>query len=138
MLEHYLLLGTLGFHSVEDIRTKQITVTVTLISAIIGLICHIVYRNNSIYSVLGGIAMGALVLVFSLLSGGKIGPGDGVILMLTGLYLGAEKNLGLIVVSLFLAAVWALISVTLFHYGRKDKIPFVPFLFLAYFIMMSV
>ena len=99
MLEHYLLLGTLGFHSLEDIKSRQITVMVTLGSALAGLICHLVYQSHSIYSMLGGMVFGGLILLFSVLSKGKIGQGDGIVFMLTGLYLGVEKNLALMLLS---------------------------------------
>lgn len=138
MLENYILLGTLGFHSIEDIKRKQITLMITLFSAVLGLMCHIVYQNQSIYSMLAGVASGILVLTFGILSGGKIGMGDGVILMLTGLYLGAEKNMALMMVSFALAAAWAGIAIVVLHHDKKDRIPFVPFLFLAYLIIMLV
>lgn len=136
MLENYILLGTLGFHSIEDIRRKQITLMITLFSAILGLVCHMVYHNQSIYSMLGGVASGILILTFGILSGGKIGMGDGVILMLTGLYLGAEKNMALMMISFIFAAIWAGIAVIVLHHDRKDKIPFIPFLFLAYLVIL--
>ncbi len=138
MLENCILLGTLGFHSIEDIKRKQITVMVTLCSAIAGLLCHMVYHNHSIYNILGGILVGGMIFLFSFLSQGKIGQGDGMILMLTGLYLGVEENLSLMFLSFLLAAVWAVIAVLFLHYGKRDKIPFVPFLFLAYLVILFI
>ena len=113
MLEHYLLLGTLGFHSLEDIKSRQITVMVTLGSALAGLI-----------------------LLFSVLSKGKIGQGDGIVFMLTGLYLGVEKNLALMLLSFVLAGCWAFLLIIFLHRDKKEKIPFIPFLFLAYLLIL--
>ncbi|MCM1257933.1 MAG: prepilin peptidase [Roseburia sp.] len=136
MLEHYLLLGTLGFHSLEDIKSKEITLMVTLGSAMAGLICHIVYQSQSIYSMLGGMVFGGLILLFAILSRGKIGPGDGMVFMLTGLYLGVEENLALMLLSFFLAGCWAFIAIFFLHRDKKEKMPFIPFLFLAYVLIL--
>lgn len=136
MLEHYLLLGTLGFHTLEDIKSKEITLMVTLGSAIAGLICHLMYRSQSIYSMLGGMVFGGVVFLFSLASGGKIGPGDGIVFMLTGLYLGVEKNLALMLIAFMLAGFWGLIAILVLHRDKKEKIPFIPFLFLAYLLIL--
>lgn len=136
MLEHYLLLGTLGFHSLEDIKSRQITVMVTLGSALAGLICHLVYQSHSIYSMLGGMVFGGLILLFSVLSKGKIGQGDGIVFMLTGLYLGVEKNLALMLLSFVLAGCWAFLLIIFLHRDKKEKIPFIPFLFLAYLLIL--
>lgn len=138
MLEHYLLLGTLGFHSLEDIKRKQITTMVTLGSAMACLICHMVYQNHSIYNMLGGMAFGGMILLFSVLSRGKIGPGDGIVFMLTGLYLGAEENLALMMLSLLFAAGWSFIAIFVFRRSKKEKIPFIPFLFLAYLVILII
>lgn len=136
MLEHYLLLGTLGFHSLEDIKSKQITLMVTLGSALAGLVCHLIYQSHSIYSMLGGMVFGGLILLFSVLSKGKIGQGDGIIFMLTGLYLGVEKNIALMLLSFVLAGCWAFMAILFWHRDKKEKIPFIPFLFVAYLLIL--
>ncbi|MDE6903801.1 MAG: prepilin peptidase [Lachnospiraceae bacterium] len=138
MLEQCLLLGTLGFHSLEDIRRKEITLMVTLGSAMACLICHIIFQSHSIYNMLGGMVFGGMILLFSILSRGKIGPGDGMVFMLTGLYLGAEKNLTLMFLSFMFAAGWSLIAIGILHKNLKDKIPFIPFLFLAYLVILAI
>ena len=109
---------------------------VTLGSAIAGLICHLMYRSQSIYSMLGGMVFGGVVFLFSLASGGKIGPGDGIVFMLTGLYLGVEKNLALMLIAFMLAGFWGLIAILVLHRDKKEKIPFIPFLFLAYLLIL--
>ncbi|MCI8875518.1 MAG: hypothetical protein HFI77_05585 [Lachnospiraceae bacterium] len=138
MLEQYLLLGTLGFHCLEDIKRKQITLMVTLGSAMACLICHIIFQNRSIYNMLGGMLFGGMILLFCILSRGKMGPGDGIVFMLTGLYLGAEENLALMLLSFFFAAGWSFIAICFFHRNKKEKIPFIPFLFLAYLVILII
>ena len=58
MIQAYVLLGTLGIHSIEDIRQKKITVMITLFSGIIGILLHIWFQNRSIYEMLSGVLAG--------------------------------------------------------------------------------
>lgn len=132
MIQSYLLLGTLGVHSIEDIRQKKISVSITLFSGILGIVLHLLYQNQSIFSMLAGMISGVGILILSPLTGGKIGMGDGIVFMLTGLYLGVEKNLVLMFLSFLLAGIWAFIMLTVLHRKKDDRMPLVPFLFLGY------
>lgn len=136
MIQSYVLLGTLGVHSIEDIRQKKITVTITLFSGILGILMHLVFQNQSIFTMLTGVFSGSLILLFSYLSKGKIGMGDGIVLMLTGLYLGLKENILLMLISFLAAGAWGLFLVTVRHTKKSERIPFVPFLFLGYGLMM--
>ena len=87
---------------------------------------------------LGGMLIGGMILDFCILSRGKMGPGDGIVFMLTGLYLGAEENLALMLLSFFFAAGWSFIAICFFHRNKKEKIPFLPFLVLAYLVILII
>lgn len=136
MIQSYILLGTLGVHSIEDIREKKITVSITLVSAILGIVLHLVYQNQSIYAMLAGSISGLGILGMSVLTKGKIGMGDGVVFMLTGLYLGVLDNLVLMSISFLLAGIWGMIRLFFCHCKRGERIPFLPFLFVGYMLMM--
>ena len=99
MIQSCILLGTLGVHSLEDIREKKITVNITLFSGIIGIVMHLLFQNQSIYEMLAGMLPGVGILLLSRLTKGKIGMGDGIVFMLTGLYLGFGKNMMLMFLS---------------------------------------
>ena len=99
MIQAYVLLGTLGVHSVEDIREKKISVTITLFSGIVGIILHLLFQNQSIYAMLAGMLPGIGIFILGRLTKGKIGMGDGLVFMLTGLYLGLEDNCMLMALS---------------------------------------
>ena len=83
-----------------------------------------------------GMSVGVALLFFSVLTGGKIGAGDGVLLIVTGIYLGLEQNLQLFFCGLLLCSMWALGLLILRKKTRKDSIPFVPFLLAAYMGML--
>ena len=99
MIQSCVLLGTLGLHSIEEKKKKKITVNLTLISAILGVLLHLLFQNQSIFMMLTGMLSGAAVLAAAYLTKGKIGIGDGMVFMLTGLYLGLKENLLLMLIS---------------------------------------
>lgn len=136
MIQSYILLGTLGVHSMEDVRDRKITVTVTLFSGILGVLLHLFFPQRSIFEMLAGVLSGAGIVLFGRLTGGKIGMGDGIVLMLTGLYLGAADNLLLMCISFLLAGVWGIFLLVPGCGQRNRRIPFVPFLFVGYLLMI--
>lgn len=137
MIQSYILLGTLGVHSVEDIREKSITISITLFSGVIGIFLHLLFWNQSIYTMLLGMLPGVGILLFSRLLKGRIGAGDGMVFMLTGLYLGLLDNLLLMCISFFLAGIWGILLLVVKHCEKNKKIPLIPFLFLGYMLMLA-
>lgn len=138
MIESYVLLGTLGVHSLEDMKQKKITVTFTLFSGIFGIFLHLVFQSRSIYEMLLGMLSGVFVLCLGHLTKGAVGTGDGIVFMLTGLYLGFMKNLMLMFLSFLLAGIFGLLLLLSGRCKKTKRIPFIPFLFLGYVCMMIV
>ena len=76
------------------------------------------------------------LLVLGRIFQGSIGYGDGLVLIDTGILLGAPDNLELFFTALFFAGIFALVGCVFFHKKRKDTFPFVPFLLIAYVGML--
>lgn len=133
---NYIMLGMLGFYAVEDIKKKKITVCYLLIFALVGIFTNLYYKNMSMLSIAGGIILGAGVLALSFITRGSVGTGDGMILVVTGLYLGAGKNFELFMTSLIYGAVFSLGLLVVGRKKRKYEIPFVPFLLAGYITIM--
>lgn len=136
MIQTYLLLGTLGLHSLEDIRQKKITVGLTLFSGITGILMHLLFQNQTIFEMIAGAVPGMFILAASRLTKSGIGMGDGIVFMLTGLYLGLEENLRLMFLSFSLAGIWGMYLLIIKKCEKSRRIPFVPFLFLGYCLIM--
>lgn len=136
MIQSCVLLGTLVVHSIEDIREKKITVNITLFSGIIGVLLHLLFQNQSIYEMLAGTLPGCAILLLACLTKGKIGTGDGIVFMLTGLYLGFGKNMMLMSISFLLAGVYGLFLLIQREEGEDQNMPLMPFLFLGYSLMI--
>ena len=103
------VLGMLGICSIEDIRKKEIQSVRVLCFGIGGILLHLWQRNQSLYSMLGGIAVGAAVIILSLVSGGIIGIGDGLVLCVAGIYIGGINTMRLLLTGLFLSSLYALV-----------------------------
>lgn len=132
-----VLLGALGIHSYEDIRKQEITVSITLLFGVIGVFLHVIYGKESIYFMMAGALTGLLLCGISVMSGGKIGMGDGVVTTLTGFYLGAQKNIELMIVSTIFAGLYGLFGMWRFQYNTKTRIPMIPFFLLGYLTLLA-
>ena len=75
-------------------------------------------------------------MVLSWISHGSIGAGDGAVLVATGVFLGFWGNLRLLFLALILSALVAGYLLVIKRKGRKDRMPFIPFLFLADLLLM--
>lgn len=124
------LLGMLVVCSVEDLRKREMHLLVLLMFGIMGILLHMFYRSKSIYELLGGMLIGVILLVISILSDGKLGKGDGVLMIVTGTYLGFWNNLLLLWCATCMTGVFGL--VVYFYKRRTDvELPFAPFVLLA-------
>lgn len=135
-MQSVVLLILLMICAIEDFKRKEVTVTYILLFGIAGVLLHLFYPNCSIYSILWGLLLGISVMAVSLLSRGSIGMGDGILLAVTGIYLGGYENLELFLVGLFLAGIWSLGLLVLKKKKRKEQIAFIPFLLVAYAFML--
>lgn len=135
-MQNYILLILLIICALEDWKRREVTVTYILLFGAAGVILHWLYPNCSVYSMVWGLLLGISVMGISFLSGGSIGMGDGILLAVTGIYLGGKANLELFLTGLFLAGIWSLGLVILKKKKRKEKIAFMPFLLAAYAGMM--
>lgn len=137
-MQNIVLLILLIICAVEDLKRKEVTATYILFFGSVGVVLHLVYANCSIYSMLLGMLLGIGMMAVSFLSQGSIGIGDGILLTVTGVYLGGYENLELFLLGLFLAGIWSLGLLVLKKKQRKDKIAFMPFLLVAYACMLVV
>ena len=135
-MQKYVLLGLLGLCSWEDIKRKELTIVYILLFGIGGMLLHLFWPVHSIYSIMWGILLGTVMMMLSWLSRGTIGMGDGILLVVTGVYLGGIDNLELFLMGLMLAACWSLGLLVFRGKGGKEEIAFVPFLLAAYVLML--
>lgn len=133
----YVIVGViLLVLSVWDVRKK----TVPVIPVILCVVLVMVYRVflGEISQTLGGIGIGGLILMVSFLSGGAVGGGDALVFGMTGALLGISGNVELLLISLILSGIVSLFFVVIKKKGRKYRIPYVPFIGIAYGFIAAV
>lgn len=85
----------------------------------------------SFLEIAGGAFIGVILLMLSKMTEGAVGPGDGMLFFITGIYLGFWKNVMLLWGSLLLCSCWGigLLAVRQIKWtaGKRIEIPFLPF-----------
>jgi prepilin signal peptidase PulO-like enzyme (type II secretory pathway) len=137
-MEELCLLGMLGICSMEDYRHQRLQIIVLWAFGIVGIILHMWRHTFSLALMAGGMAVGGMLVLASVLSGGKIGIGDGIVLTISGIYLGLWNNLWLLMLSSFLLAAAAAGVWITKQKDKKDELPFVPFVFFAYLLYLWI
>lgn len=101
-----------------------------------GIVWMLFREGSSLLSVISGMAIGFLVLMLAKVTREAIGYGDGILLTVTGIYLGGWENMELFLCGCFLAACLSIVLLVVKKAGRKDSMPFVPFLLVSYIGMV--
>lgn len=118
-------------NSYLDARHGQVSLRLVAIYGILGVFYIFWHRQQWQLLVLGAMP-GLLLLCMGRASGGALGMGDGLVVLVAGLYLGIWKVLEFLTLALLLAAAWAGFLMVVRKKGRKASFPFVPFLLAAY------
>lgn len=136
MIGDTVLLGMLSISAYRDWKEKKICIYGPLLCGIVGILLHVLYQEHTLTDMLGGAAVGIAILLAAWLSREGIGVGDGILLGVSGVFLGFWRNLTLLLTALILAAVAALFLLVVKRKGRKYRLPFAPFLLAAYLMQL--
>ncbi len=130
------LLGLLGICGLEDIKIKRIRLVVVNAFAILGVILHILYQRISWIDMICGALLGVILLIIGYFTKEKIGYGDGLIFVATGIYLGFWNNLILLWLSTTIAGIYGLILMIFKKKKKDNEIPLVPFILGVYVVSL--
>lgn len=136
MIQKVVLLGTLTVAAYVDYKEKKVYLSGMLLAGIIGIVLHIWNQTPTLPDMLCGAGIGAAVILAAILTGESIGIGDGVVLLVSGIFLGFWRNLELFLTALFLAGGVALFLLVVKRKGRTYRLPFLPFVAAAYLIQL--
>lgn len=116
--------------AVFDIRTKSIPVWGLGAVFAVSVVCCVTGSGNGID--IPGIVLacvpGAFMIVLSFMTEGKIGMGDGVLILGIGIGLGLEKTAYLLMGALIAGCIFSGILLVFKKAGKNTRIPFVPFI----------
>lgn len=131
-IEHGLVAVLLGIIAYRDLRTKQISCLSLVLMAVLVLVLRMIFVEDSMWSTLGGVAVGISFFFISKYSRESVGYGDSWLILLLGIFLGGKMIMELVFVASFLAALYSIGYGFIRGWNRKNTIPFIPFLTLAY------
>ena len=134
MTAEIILGGFLFLLSLEDIKRQEISFLCLGVTAGIGLIMLIFQTFAGWPDLLFRLVPGAALLLFAVLSRGKVGTGDGMVFLAIGLYCSFEYVIGLMTGAFLAALVVALILFAIRKKQKTDTFPFVPCIFLIHMI----
>jgi len=131
-IKYIILICLLGVCSYTDIEKKEISLSFISVFLGIEIIYLLIFEREAIWQQGCGIIVGLAVLIYSKISEGAIGEGDGYLLVATGLMLGWRDNIVLLIGALILAGSFSLFLFLFKKVNKKKEIPFAPFLLLTY------
>ena len=108
----FLILGT-----VSDIKNRSIPAILFLIFGMLGLLEYMLYGRTALINELMGIILGIVFIAVSIISENRLGMGDALAILVTGVFLGGmEASCALLcamLISAFsLSSFWLFIGVT--------------------------
>lgn len=136
-MEQICVLSFLSVNSFQDIRKRQIYLSAIVVYGLLGILYIFLHRDHLAVLLLGAVP-GMLLMCVGKISGGALGMGDGLAVMISGIYMGIWKTLEFTALSLLLAAVWAGFLMFVKKKGRKESFPFVPFMLAAYAVLCLI
>lgn len=131
-----VLLIFMAVAAYQDWKEKEINVFLLLAAAFAGIALQAGVQKESILNVLPGVCVGIVVLLLAWLTGGSVGLGDGLMLIVTGIYLKFWGNINLLMMALAMAGGVALFMIAVKKKGRNYRLPFVPFMLVAYLFQL--
>lgn len=132
-IEALVLAVALSIHSYWDLRYRRIPIVVTVIAGGIGLLCRMI-AGAELTEILWGLLPGVICLGIGRITREAIGYGDGFLLCAMGMILPVDQVLSVGLIAVCLAGLCGLFLLVIGRKGRKDTLPFVPFLLVAYFL----
>lgn len=127
-----VILGVwLGILSIFDLKYKEIPLSFSLLGGLVG-IGFCVMEQRELLGLIVSCLPGFLVLLFAWISKEVMGYGDGIILIVMGMYLPISRLLAMGLQAFAIAGIVALMLLVLFRKKGNDRLPFIPFLGLAY------
>lgn len=133
MIRNVFIIIFLIFNTICDIRTKKLPILGLICFGAAGAAINIFLPEYSFFELLLGMGTGIVLLIISRATSGQmIGEGDGILFIITGLFIGGINNIKLLLWAALLSAIIAGALLMTKKAVGKDRLPFVPFVLIAY------
>lgn len=131
-----LLLLILAIAAYQDIKEMKIRIWLPIVSAGLGTVWSIVVVKGTIRDIALGSFVGIICLLISLLTDESVGVGDGLMLVVSGIFLGFWTNVTMFMLALAMVGGVGLYMLTRKKKGRGYRVPFLPYLLAAYLCVL--
>lgn len=135
---HICLIIILGVICVFDIKRKKIPVYMLIILAAAGIISNFTIGEFDIEKRIIAMLPGMILLIVSMITKQQIGYGDGMIILIMGLYIDIDDILSIVLSSFLLSSIAAIILMTVFKKKKNFEMAFSPFLLIGYGLVKGV
>lgn len=126
-----IMAGALGGAAMKDIKKKEVSMNLLIVLTVFSVATAFLYRKNP-REILFGAGIGAGFFLVSKCTRQQIGYGDSWLILVLGIYAGANNLVWMLFAASFGAGIFSLIVCTFRGWNRKYSIPFVPFLAAAF------
>lgn len=116
--------------SIYDLKKQKVPYLILVAGSVTGVIytiCRVITLDYEWWECAVGLIPGIFFLIMAFITG-KIGYGDGWMLLIVGLFLGYGQCAGAFMLSLFLASGASVIMLLFRKAGRNSSFPYIPFL----------
>lgn len=135
---HICLIIILGVICVFDIKRKKIPVYMLIVLAAAGIISNFTVGEFDIEKRIIAMLPGMILLIVSMITKQQIGYGDGMIILIMGLYIDIDDILSIVLSSFLLSSIAAIILMTVFKKKKNFEMAFSPFLLIGYGLVKGV
>lgn len=123
-----MLLFYLAAAARKDLRTREVSLKAAAAAGAAAVVVCLPESSQSAASLAAGMLPGVCLLAAAWATREKIGYGDGWVLLVCGLYMGAARALAVLMTALLLACPAALYRLVFQKADKNTTMAFVPFL----------
>lgn len=127
-----ICLGSLAGLSISDLYYRKVPSGILAMGAVGALAYQICLRQENIWVLGGGVAVGLFFLFVSRVTREKLGYGDSLAILILGVYLGVWNLLWVLSSAFTLLMLGAIVVLSRKRMSRKYTLPFFPFLTIGY------
>ncbi|MBO4375605.1 MAG: prepilin peptidase [Lachnospiraceae bacterium] len=124
--------------SITDLKEREIKPIVLIFFGTAATVLYILFRPVGLYEEAAGIVIGLFFVALYFITDEKIGLGDGLLMIVTGIFLGGRQNASLIMIAMLLSAVYSIVFLVIKKADKKTSFAFVPFVFAAFLIRLMI
>ena len=126
----WIVLLFLVWGAAWDLKCKHVPKTylyVFSVAAVAYLLSDFIYCKDLI-EICSGMLPGCVGLLLAFITREQIGYGDGIVILLAGLFLSAKAVITIVFFAFIFVTILSILLLITHHAGRKSKIPLIPFL----------